>query len=99
MFYIYDLILIRQASFGNHIQVKNGYWTRATQELAKLSADNLQRAAQEFTDRKKISSPAVHSLITNMRIISSFNPESFREKIRFKNLIFGKIARLGLPLI
>jgi hypothetical protein len=99
MFYIYDLILIRQASFGNHVQVKNGYWTKATQELAKLSADNLQRAAQEFTDRKKISNPIVHSLITNMRIISSFNPESFREKMRFRNLIFGKIARLGLPLI
>ncbi|PVH67295.1 hypothetical protein DL98DRAFT_384932, partial [Cadophora sp. DSE1049] len=42
---------------------------------------------------------AVHSLITNMRIISSFNPESFGEKMRFRNLIFGKIARLGLPLI
>jgi hypothetical protein len=93
------LILIRQASFGNHIQVKNSYWTRATQELAKLSANNLQRAAQEFTDRKKILNPAVHSLITNIRIISSFNPESFGEKIRFRNLIFGKIARLGLPLI
>ena len=34
-----------------------------------------------------------------MRIISSFNPESFGEKMRFRNLIFGKIARLGLPLI
>jgi hypothetical protein len=34
-----------------------------------------------------------------MRIISSFNPESFGEKMRFRNLIFGKIARLRLPLI
>jgi hypothetical protein len=34
-----------------------------------------------------------------MRIISSFNPESFGEKMRFRNLIFGKIACLGLPLI
>ena len=99
MFYLYDLILIRQASFGNHVQVKNGYWAKATQELSRLSADDLQRAAQEFTDRKKISNPAIHSLITNMRIISSFNPESFGEKMRFRNLIFGKIARLGLPLI
>ena len=30
MFYIYDLILILQASFGNHVQVKNGYWDKAT---------------------------------------------------------------------
>ena len=75
MFYMYNLILIRQASFGNHVQVKNGYWAKATQELAKLSANDLQRTAQEFTDRKKISNPAIHSLITNMRIISSFNPE------------------------
>ena len=99
MFYIYDLILIRQASFGNHVQVKNGYWAKATQELAKLSANDLQRTAQEFTDKNKVSNPAIHSLITNMRIISSFNPESFGEKMRFRNLIFGKIARLGLPLI
>lgn len=34
-----------------------------------------------------------------MRIISSFNPESFGEKIKFRNLIFGKIGRLGIPLI
>jgi hypothetical protein len=34
-----------------------------------------------------------------MRIISSFNPESFGEKMKFRNLIFGKIGRLGLPLI
>jgi hypothetical protein len=29
----------------------------------------------------------------------SFNLELFREKIRFKNLIFGKISHLRLPLI
>jgi hypothetical protein len=81
------------------VQVKNGYWAKATQELAKLLANDLQLAAQEFTERKKISNPVVHSLITNMRIISSFNPESFGEKMRFRNLIFGKIGRLGLPLI
>lgn len=34
-----------------------------------------------------------------MRMISSFNPESFGEKMRFRNLIFGKTARLRLPLI
>jgi len=34
-----------------------------------------------------------------MRIILLFNPESFREKMRFRNLIFGKIACLRLPLI
>jgi hypothetical protein len=99
MFYIYDLILIRQASFGNYVQVKNGYWDKATEELARLSSDDLQRAADEFNDGKKISNPAIHSLITNMRIISSFNPESFGEKMKFRNLIFGKIGRLGLPLI
>jgi hypothetical protein len=99
MFYIYDLILIRQASFGNYVQVKNGYWDKATEELGRLSADDLQCAAKEFSDGKKISNPAIHSLITNMRIISSFNPESFGEKIRFRNLIFGKIGRFGLPLI
>lgn len=99
MFYIYDLILIRQASFGNYLQVKNGYWTKATTDLAKLSGDDLHRAAEEFKNGEKISNPSIYSLITNMRIISSFNPESFGEKMRFRNLIFGKIGRLGIPLI
>ena len=99
MFYIYNLILIRQATFGNYVQVKNGYWTKATKELARLSADNLQQAAEEFNNRKKISNPAIYSLITNIRIILSFNPESFGEKMKFRNLIFGKIGRLGLLII
>ena len=43
MFYLYNLILIQQASFGNHVQVKNGYWAKATEDLARLSADDLQR--------------------------------------------------------
>lgn len=99
MFYMYDLILIRQASFGNYVQVKNGYWAKATAELARLSGDDLHRAVEKFRDKKKKSNTAIHSLITNMRIISSFNPESFGEKMRFRNLIFGKIGRLGSPLI
>jgi hypothetical protein len=34
-----------------------------------------------------------------MRIILFFNPESYKEKIRLQNLIFGKIERLGISLI
>jgi hypothetical protein len=41
----------------------------------------------------------VYTLINNIRIISSFNLESYREKTRLRNLIFGKIGRLGIPLI
>jgi hypothetical protein len=99
MFFIYDLILLRQASFGNYLQVKNGYWAKATTDLAKLTGDDLHHAAEEFTKGEKISNPSIYSLITNMRIISSFNPESFGEKMRFRSLIFGKIGRLGIPLI
>lgn len=80
------------------MQVKNGYWAKATEEH-RLLANDLQLAAQEFTDRKKISNPAIYSLITNIRIISLFNLESFGEKMRFRNLIFGKIACLGLLFI
>jgi hypothetical protein len=64
-----------------------------------LSGDDLHYAAEEFKNGEKISNPSIYSLITNMRIISSFNPESFGEKMRFWNLIFGKIGRLSIPLI
>jgi hypothetical protein len=99
MFYLYDLILLRQASFGNYLQVKKGYWTKATADLATLSGNDLHAAATQFKNKEKISNPIIHTLLNNMRIISSFNPESYGEKIRLRNLIFGKIGRLGIPLI
>jgi hypothetical protein len=99
MFYLYDLILFRQTCVGNYLQVKKGYWANATSDLAKLTGDELHAAAAEFKNKTKISNPLIHTLINNMRIISSFNPESYGEKIRLRNLIFGKIGRLGIPLI
>jgi hypothetical protein len=99
MFYLYDLILIRQACLGNYLQVKKGYWATATADLATLTGDELHAAAAQFQSKTKISNPVIHILINNMRIISSFNPESYGEKIRLRNLIFGKIGRLGIPLI
>ncbi len=99
MFYLYDLILIRQACLGNYLQVKKGYWATATADLARLTGDELHAAATQFQSKTKISNPVIHTLINNMRIISSFNPESYGEKIRLRNLIFGKIGRLGIPLI
>lgn len=99
MFYLYDLILIRQASIGNYLQVKNGYWSEATSNLAKLTGDELHVAADQFKNNQKISNPTIHTLINNMRIISSFNPQSYGEKIRLRNLLFGKIGRLGIPLV
>jgi hypothetical protein len=99
MFYLYDLILIRQASIGNYLQVKNGYWSEATSNLTKLTGDELHVAADQFKNKEKISNPIIHTLINNMRIISSFNPQSYGEKIRLRNLLFGKIGRLGIPLI
>jgi hypothetical protein len=59
----------------------------------------LSNVVDEFNNRNKISNLAIYTLITNIRIILSFNLELFREKMKFKNLIFGKISRLRLPLI
>jgi hypothetical protein len=99
MFYLYDLILLRQASFRNYLQVKKGYWTKATADLAKLSGNDLHTAATQFKKKEKISNPIIHTLLNNMCIISSFNLESYSEKIRLQNLIFRKIGRLRIPLI
>jgi len=68
-------------------------------DLARLSGNDLHCATKEFKNGEKILNPFIYSLITNIRIISSFNPESFGEKIRFQNLIFRKIGHLGIPLI
>ncbi|KAH6668512.1 hypothetical protein B0J14DRAFT_488349, partial [Halenospora varia] len=78
---------------------QEGYWAAATTDLATLTGDELHAAAVQFQSKTKISNPVIHTLINNMRIISSFNPESYGEKIKLRNLIFGKIGRLGIPLI
>jgi hypothetical protein len=64
----------------------------------QLTISNVQRR-RAFTNRKKISNPAIYSLVTNIWTISSFNPESFGGKMKLRNLIFGNIGRLGLLLI
>jgi hypothetical protein len=99
IFYIYDLILIRQATIENYVQVRKGYWSWATADIAKLSGDELHIAAAQFKNKDKISNPIIHALINNMRIISSFNPESYGEKIRLQTLILGRLVVLGIPLI
>ncbi|CZR69862.1 uncharacterized protein PAC_19762 [Phialocephala subalpina] len=91
--------LFPYACLGNYLQVENGYWATATADLASLTGDELHAAAAQFQSKTKISNPVIHTLIENVRIISSFNPESYGEKIRLRNLIFGKIGRLGIPLI
>jgi hypothetical protein len=82
MFYLYDLILIQQAYLGNYLQVKKGYWATATGDLARLTGDELHAAAAQFQSKTKTSNLVIHTLINNMRIISSFNPESHGEKIK-----------------
>jgi hypothetical protein len=74
MFYLYDLILIRQASLGNYLQVKKGYWATATTDLATLTSNELQAAAAQFQSKTKISNPVIHTLINNVRIILIQSP-------------------------
>jgi hypothetical protein len=64
MFYLYDLILIRQACLGNNLQAKKGYWATATADLVTLTGDELHAAAAQFQSKTKISNPVIHTLTT-----------------------------------
>ena len=81
------------------MQVKKSYWFKAIVDIAKLLSDDLYITTTQFKNKDKILNSIVYILLNNIRIILSFNLESYREKIRLCNLIFRKIGCLGILFI
>ena len=54
----------------------------ATADLVKLTGNELYAATAQFQNKTKISNLVIYTLINNIRIILSFNPKSYGEKIR-----------------
>ena len=50
-------------------------------------------------DGGKCENPTIQRLLSNMRLISVYNPESFGRKVAKRHQLFGQIVRLGILAI
>ena len=96
---LYDMILLRQTAIGNSLQARKGYWERAQVDILAVSSEDLRAAALRMRDGEKCGNPAIDRLLNNMRLISSYNPESYGRKVAKRHLLFGHIVRYGIPAI
>ena len=96
---IYDMILLRQSTVGNFLQSRKDYWVRAQADILSVNSDDLRRTALQMKDGGKCENPTIQRLLSNMRLISAYNPESFGRKVAKRHQLFGQIVRFGIPAI
>jgi hypothetical protein len=97
MFLLYDTILLRQTSLGNSLQARRGDWEEAQRDLLALSSDTIRQAAEQMEAGLPMRDPIMVRLMENLRVISSYNPESFGRKLSVRHKILGQISRWGIP--
>ena len=96
---MYDMILLRQSTVGNFLQSRKDYWVRAQADILSVSSDDLRTTALKMKDGGKCENPTIQRLLSNMRLISAYNPESFGRKVAKRHQLFGQIVRFGIPAI
>jgi hypothetical protein len=96
-FVLYDMILLRQSSMGNSIQARNDYWMEGQKDILAMSASDLMAAAISMKANIPCTDPVVNCLLQNMRLISSYNPESFGRKLAQRHVLFGHVICHGCP--
>jgi uncharacterized protein DUF6570/helitron helicase-like protein len=96
---LYDMILLRQSTVGNFLQSRKDYWVHAQADIFSVSSDELRMTAVRMKDGGKCENPTIQRLLNNMRLISTYNPESFGRKLAKRHQLFGQIVRFGIPAI
>jgi hypothetical protein len=99
IFLLYDVIFLRQSSLGNLLQVKRGYWDSVKHDFSTLTSTQLQQAAEDLQNRRPCSNPKIQQLMRDVRLISTYTPESFGRKLVMRHLLWGHIVRFGMPAI
>ena len=94
-----DMILLRQSTVGNFLQSRKAYWAHAQADILSISSDELKATALRMKDGGKCENPTIQRLLSNMRLISTYNPESFGRKLAKRHQLFGQIVRFGIPAI
>ncbi|KAH8742199.1 hypothetical protein F5882DRAFT_246044, partial [Hyaloscypha sp. PMI_1271] len=82
---------------GNSLQARREDWARVQEDLLGLSSDTIKQAAEQMKAGVPMRDPIIVRLMENLRLISSFNPESFGQKLSMRHEILGQISRWGIP--
>lgn len=93
---LYNVRLNQELNTGNCLQVKKRAWREVQEEIAKVSVQELEAAAEALQKKEKISDKRILNLLKNTQIVSTYNPESFGRKLAARHKIQGLIARFGL---
>lgn len=97
MYLLYDILQLRRSSLGNSFLIKRRYWRPAAQDIASLTVDQLQNAAQEIKAGQDIEDPVIRRLQQHIVTIGMHVPGSFSQKLRMRSEIRGLIVRYGMP--
>jgi hypothetical protein len=97
MYLLYDILQLRRSSLGNAFLIKRRYWRSAAQDIASLTVDQLQNAAQEIKAGQDIKDPVIRRLQQHIVTIGMHVPGSFSQKLRMRSEIRGLIIRYGMP--
>src|SRR5467141_4070575 len=91
---LYDMILLRQTAIGNSLQARREYWEKAQADILAVNSNDLRAAALRMSNGEKSGNPAIERLLSNMRLISSYNPESYGRKVAKRHIV-----RYSIPAI
>ena len=92
---LYDMILLRQSSLGNHIQSRNDYWKHGQVNIMSLSFTTLREATTKMAKGETCKDPVINRLLHNLWLISSYNPESFGRKLVNCHILIGHVIQFS----
>lgn len=97
MYLLFDILQLRRSSLGNAFLVKRRHWRSAAHDIASLTVDQLEKAAQDVKAGQNVEDPVIRRLQQHIVTIGMRVPGSFSQKLRMRSEIRGLIVRHGMP--
>jgi Helitron helicase-like domain at N-terminus len=99
MYLLYDMIQLRRSALGNSMIVKRQNWISVKNDIASLTVEQLQAAANAISNKQPIENPTIRRLQRDITTIGMQVPESFSQKLLMRSEVKGSIVRGGEPAI
>ena len=77
--------------------MKRQKWQSTKDDIASLTAEELQNAAKAIAKGEAINHPTIRRLLRDLTTIGTPVPLSFSQKLKMRSQIKGLIARYGMP--
>ncbi|KAJ5370017.1 uncharacterized protein N7496_006109 [Penicillium cataractarum] len=97
MYLLFDKLQLRRSSLGNAFLVKRRYWWSAEHDIASLTVDQLQKAAEAIAAGQSVDDPVIRRLQQHIVTVGMHVPGSFSQKLKMRSEIRGLIIRYGMP--